>query len=79
MKTATAGQPARDNPKPQPFVEKFGDILLRSAGFQIVSRPKTGPAVWKRNDKLADETLALALAGREQDQLKQALDEQANS
>lgn len=38
------------------------DILLRSKGFKVHSRPKDKPAVWQRSGVLFDEPDALEIA-----------------
>jgi len=41
------------------------DILIRSCGFRIESRPSVGPTVWRRGDKTYSHDVALGIAVRE--------------
>lgn len=41
------------------------DIALRSVGFQIHARPKSGSPVWSRRGKLFPQPVAVKIARRE--------------
>ncbi len=58
----------KPNPKPfldgqPPVVLLVGDAALRSAGFRILGRPKTGQATWTRNGRTYTQGQAEVIAG----------------
>ncbi len=67
-------KPDEDVPSTHAFAAAEGcrrDAVLRSHGFEIHSRPKTGQSVWKRNGGLFEFYVAVAICRSEQENGKE--------